>query len=358
MRVPVDAVVPGSRLARPVYGVMGQVLLREGVALTPAFIKRLQELGVLEVYIQGGAPDGEDPISAETRCRAFQMLAQFAADPGRKVPVREVIGKIMDDILARKGVVESIGSISTYDGYTFTHSVDVCALAIGIGITLGLSRQELLDLGTGSLLHDIGKLKIPRNILNKPGRLSPEEYEVIKMHPRLGYETVLKNADVNPVAARTVLEHHERWDGSGYPEGKAGNDIHLFAAICGVADTYSAMTSNRVYRKAVPFHESYEMLLAAGGLWFDFKVIRAFARCIVPYPKGALVELTDGRAAQVVRSNPDHPYVPIVRLLHSGGMLGEEINLQQSKLGIRGALATETTRSLLTCTEERSAPVA
>jgi hypothetical protein len=355
MRVPLAAVSPGTTLSRPIYGVMGQILLREGVKLTARSIRRLQELGVSAVHIDLGIPEPEDPISEHTRCYAHQMLAQLASNLPNKVQVREVVQSILDEILESEAIIQGMNSISTYDGYTYTHSVDVCILGLGIGVKLGLTHNQLVDLGTGCLLHDIGKLSLPSIILNKPGRLTADEYELVKTHPQQGYNLIVANPDVSSQAAQTVLQHHERWNGSGYPLGKSQQEIHPFAAICGVADTYSAMISNRVYRKAVPSHESYEMLLASGGTWFDFKIIQAFAKCVVPYPPGALVELTNGQAALVVRSSPSHPYVPVVRIVGTDVTLMEEIDLQEARIGIRGLLSAAATRRLLGSTEYASA---
>jgi len=349
MRVHISAAEPGNRLSRPVHGVLGQLLLNEGKTLTEKTIMRLQALGVTRVWIEKEDNVNPNPpdalISAETRQRAQQMLQRFAADPRQESTAQEIVGEIVTALDKAQGSLDNMNRLHISD--TYTHSVDVCVLAVGLGMELGLSYHQLHELGVGCLLHDVGKIKIPSWVLHKPAKLSAEEYQIVKQHTRLGYDLVCQNQKVSQAAARPVLEHHERYDGSGYPHGKKGSDISFFAAICGLADVYCAMTTDRIYRAAIAPHEIYEMLLATGDMWFDFGVVQAFARCVTPYPPGSLLKLTDGRAAQVKRRGENHPYVPIVRLVNSEIIASIDIDLSRSKVGILGPLRSEEAQALL-----------
>lgn len=226
------------------------------------------------------------------------------------------------------------------DTYTYTHSIDVAILAIAIGVKMGFHRKKLICLGVGSILHDLGKTKIPNEILNKPGKLTPDEFSIIQKHPVYGYETI-KEHDINRISAEIVLNHHERYNGSGYPNGLHSNEINELAYICAIADVYSAMTADRVYRKALPPHEAYEMIMVSGEINFTPVTVEAFLKCIVPYPVGSIVYLSNGHIAQIYRQNPGLVFRPVVKLLSTG----EEINLGiENNIVIKGLVPQENIR--------------
>ncbi len=339
MIIPLDvAVRQKARLGRPVYGSAGQVLLQQGIVIRESYAKKLRALGISSVHIESEHDEQvEEPVSVNLRIQAAQALKAFGRGEGAKVNIEDLIENIMQDILAFDGIIENMSNIGTYDGYTFVHSIDVCVLAISIGIQLGFSRERLLELGIGALLHDVGKLKVPHNIINKPDKLSDWEFDLVKMHSAHGVVIVKNHKQVNERSTRIILEHHERWDGSGYPHAKMKDDIHRYSVICGIADVYNAMVTDRPYRRGFPSHEVYELLLGAGDSHFEFKVVKAFSRCVVPYPKGSLVMVSDGRAAKVVSSDPDHPYLPIVCFLGKD----EEVSLLQNKLVVKELLPPE-----------------
>lgn len=209
----------------------------------------------------------------------------------------------------------NLSDIRTMDDYTFAHSVNVCILALLTGITLNYSRAALKLLGIGALLHDIGKVCIPLNILNKPGKLTPKEYKEICRHSELGYEMLRQQKGISQVSAQVALQHHERYDGSGYPQGLKGEDIHEFARITGVVDVFDALTADRIYRPAFPNYEAYEMLAAAGNFTHDYKIVEAFLYNIAVYPVGTLVKLNSGDIAVVIGTRRGQSYRPKVKLL-------------------------------------------
>ncbi len=340
IQVPVEiALKSGAKLAKPIYGASGQILLRDGVVLDKRYAGRLQSLGIQSVFIEGGKVKVDEPIAAEVRIKAARALSSVGRGHINKVNLCSIVSEILEDVLSLRGIVDSLSSISTYDGYTYTHSVEVCVIAMSIGLQLGYKRHTLLELGIGGLLHDVGKLKIPYHIISKPGTLNKKELDLVKNHPVLGYEMVKNHSQVSNRSAAMVLEHHERWDGSGYPDGKAGKGIHHFSAICGVADIYNAMTTARSYRPSYPPHEVYELILGLGSTHFDYDVIKAFARCIVPYPRGSLIRTSDLRIAQVVSNDTEHPYLPVVVFLDDPE--DKEVNLLAAGLTVKSAVTLE-----------------
>jgi HD-GYP domain-containing protein (c-di-GMP phosphodiesterase class II) len=181
---------------------------------------------------------------------------------------------------------------------------------------MSYSRNMLIDLGVGSLLHDLGKTKIPIEILNKNGKLTDEEYSIIKKHPELGYKIVQNVKEVNERARAIILEHHERVDGKGYPYGLTGDKISKFSKIACISDVYDAIVSDRVYRKGFAANEAYEFVLGGGGSFFDFDLVNVFRNNFSIYPLGVCVKLSNGIEGFVVGHNKGFTDRPVVRVLY------------------------------------------
>lgn len=330
-------------LAKPVYGSAGQIMLQKSNIITASYAKKLQQLGVYSVHIDGGKDKGSEPVVCDVvRQRAAKVLGTLTLN--QKAEVKEIIEKILSDILYFKGTTDNISNISTHDGYTFTHSIDVCILAISIGYQMNFRQSTLLEIGTGALLHDVGKLKIPSPLINKLGKFEDEEFALMQNHSAIGYELIKNHPQVSNRAAIMVLEHHERYDGSGYPAKKTGVNIHMFSAICAVADVYNAMITNRCYRKAHAPHEAYEYILGLGNTHFEFKVVEAFAKCVSPYPKGMAVRISDGNIAWVMDNKTEHPYLPLV--VYANDDKDRQVNLYKEGKTIIGAVSPEELEKL------------
>jgi len=330
-KVPTYALVPGQKVAHAIYSSDGQLLLNAGVILTEGIIARLRMLGVPALYIDDGLlPDVEvlDVISEETRrdaiVRVRRLLEDVKDGQGRSAVSRvliraqdmiQTVNEIIDQLLSRRALVVNLVDMRTLDDYTFGHCVNVCVLSLLTGITLGYDRPRLFQLGMGALLHDIGKTRVPQEILNKPEPLLPEEFEIIKKHTVYGYEILRQCHGISSVAATVAHQHHERFQGQGYPQRLKGDDIHEFAAITGVADAFDAITADRIYRKAYPAHEAYEMIAGSGDFLFDYRIVRAFLENVAAYPVGTIVELKTGWIGVVVDTPRGQSLRPRVRIL-------------------------------------------
>lgn len=359
-KVSVFYLKPGDRLSRPILGSEGEFLLRRGVILKSNYIQKLIRLGIPSVYVADGLLSDieiEDVISLETRRIAINYLkhimleskkyGRLLVDPGI---MGEVVNKIKNDLLRQKTLMQNLVDLRAQDDYTFAHSVNVCVLALITGITLGYSDEQLTILGKGALLHDLGKIKIPDRILNKPAKLTEDEFTEIKNHPTYSYE-LIKAAKGMDLVALIALQHHESYDGSGYPRGIKGDEFHEYAQIVSIADKFDALTAERIYRKAFLPHEAYEMCAACGDFVIDNRIVKAFLQNIAAYPSGEFVKLTNGYVAVVLDTPKGYSMFPRVRLLFDskGHLLDpfHEVALAEEKgLAVVRVLSEEEIRDL------------
>jgi HD-GYP domain-containing protein (c-di-GMP phosphodiesterase class II) len=345
----------GAHLARDVVsGRAGEApLLRAGRCITGDMRDALLRAGINGVYIDdeiGAGIEIVEAISPETRTAATEglsrALGEIASSRGRELPagavagLEEVVASIAADVSSCEDAAVALADLAAADAYTLQHSIDVTV--VGLLVAKRVFRdygwidfrgdrkftrldEKLTRIGMGLLLHDIGKITIPTPILNKKGKLTPEEWELVRGHPRAGLE--LLSSDLIGAAVKGVVRsHHERWDGSGYPDGRSGSDIYQFARIAAVADVFDAVTSERPYRAAQPPHVGVEIVVEGSGTSFDPEVAEAFGRVVAPYPPGSEITLSDGRMGVVVSVDPEALNLPLVRV--AAGIIGYEIDLR------------------------------
>ena len=230
-----------------------------------------------------------------------------------------LVSDITESVQRNPGVLTSLSRLKHMDDYTYLHSVTVCALMVALGQRLGLADDELRVAGMAGLLHDVGKATIPLDILNKPGKLTPEEFEVIKQHPRAGCDMLAGESGASGEASRDVaLHHHETISGRGYPEGLAGDQISLMARMGAICDVYDAITSNRPYKAGwEPSQAIHSMAGWANAGQFDQRVFEGFVRSVGIYPTGSLVKLQSGRLAVVLEQHPTSALTPRVKVFFS-----------------------------------------
>lgn len=336
----IEDIVPGTRLARPLCDDQGTILLRENYVITEGILDKLKEQKYVGVYIKDES-EGiyiDDVIDEQFRESIAARLEYIVTHNANIAEMEPLITEIVDRIISNGNVVINMNRLRGHHEYTYMHCVNVGILSVSIGVKLDFEREELIQLGAAGILHDIGKKKIPLEILDKPGKLSKEEYDLMKQHAAFGYDMISDNEEFSNISKTAVLQHHERYDGSGYPHGLTGERITLFGRILAVADTYDAMTSDRAYRKAFSPSEAVEFLMGDGNRLYDWQVIESFMKCIVIYPVGAVVELSDGARGVVIRNYSDCVLRPVIREAKGGRIIDLKNNKDYLNVCITGLI--------------------
>jgi HD-GYP domain-containing protein (c-di-GMP phosphodiesterase class II) len=339
-----------ARLARDIMsGRDGGPLLRAGVSLSARFIEHLHKAGIQAAWIDDELGRGIDPvpvISPQTRGLATRALSAVheearravaagrGLDPEATDDLSDVVDAILQEIEEHDAKAVVLADLCGASAYTVQHSIDMTALGLLVGRRLITEHgwldykgerqddrveERLFRLGMGLLLADIGKLAIPESILGKPGKLTEEEWDIVKAHPKAGVKLIRDAGAWCPLVQGCVLRHHERWNGTGYPEGKAGTEVHEMARIAAVADVFDAITSERPFAAAKPAHVGVQTLLAGAGTQFDPVICEVFSRRVAPFPAGVEVELSDGRRAIVVSVPELELDRPVLRVISGPG---------------------------------------
>ncbi|MGE4552695.1 MAG: HD-GYP domain-containing protein, partial [Desulfovibrionaceae bacterium] len=228
---------------------------------------------------------------------------------------RRAVGNVIASVSRNAAALICLANLRQHDDYTYTHCVDVAALAVVYGRYLGIAGEDLVDLGLAGLFHDLGKTRVDRAIIVKPGRLSEAEFAAMKRHPALGRSILEHHAEVPPAVLRAVAEHHERFNGQGYPAGLRHDQISLFGRILALADVFDALTSDRSYRGAMPADKALSLMFGMRDKHFASPDLQRFVKCLGIYPVGSLVRLSDGRLAVVCRHRPHRLLAPVVNVV-------------------------------------------
>jgi putative nucleotidyltransferase with HDIG domain len=230
---------------------------------------------------------------------------------------QKLVEEITDSVSRNPGALISLARLKTADDYTYMHSVAVCALMIALAKQLGLDEEQTRKLGIAGLLHDLGKALMPMEVLNKPGKLTDEEFAIIKTHPEEGYKLLLSSTGADEIALDVVLHHHEKTDGSGYPKRLKDAEISLHAKMGAVCDVYDAITSNRPYKAGWDPAESLRRMAEWANGHFDPTVFQAFVKSLGIYPIGSLVKLKSGRLGLVIEQSPKSLLTPSIKVFYS-----------------------------------------
>ncbi|MDD2585012.1 MAG: HD-GYP domain-containing protein [Syntrophomonadaceae bacterium] len=326
-RLRLEELETGMIVGRSIYSSDSRILLAAGVMLNNNYIHRLRELGIYSVYIKDeltGEIDFPEIISEKTRIKAVRTIKENfgCIEKDRYLNIQQVkdmVEDLISEIITQKEVLFSLMDVNSYDDYTFAHSVNVCLISIIIGISLRYDRIKLTELGIGALLHDIGKTHVDRQILNKKDILTTEEYEEIKRHPEYGFDILRTYQDISLLSSHVAYQHHERWDGTGYPRGIKGKDIHEYARIVAAADVYDALMGDRPYRPPFTVDQAIAEIRQMRGTHLDPRIVGIMIANIAVYPVGSLIQLSTGDIAIVVKVRKLNPTQPVVRVIFTAG---------------------------------------
>ena len=311
---------------------MGRTLIARGAILDDYMIEALMNRGVSGVYTVEGEEDGtteKENISE----KMIEKIEKLKVEDRANVKLTESVKKrvatgiaylynntesddfidatnniandLMKAITDNESIAVDISALKVSDEYTFKHSVDVATMAMIIGKQHGLTEKEVYEIGIAGLLHDIGKTKIPNELLNKAGKLTDEEFLLMKQHALFGYSILKDKKELSDPVLMGVLQHHEKLNGKGYPLGVPEEKIYEYAKIISTADIYDALVTERPYKKAFSPRAAVEMIMAMTDE-LDINVMRSFLDSIILYPVGSTVQLSNGENAKVIENNPKY----------------------------------------------------
>lgn len=344
----------GMVIGRTIWNDNGRPLLQEGVHVTTMLISRLQKLNIHYVYIEDLISKNieiEETVPLKVRHEAIKHIEKSFNSLKNPVDKKSmtycldeqtrhftlIIDDLMNYIFESKEIVTILSDAIIYDKYIYQHSLQVTIYAISIARELGYNAEEIRQIGIGGMLHDVGKMLIPFELLNKPGRLTNDEFEMMKLHARNGFDLLRSLHTISLLSAHCAFQHHERLDGSGYPRGLMDFEIHPYAKIIAVADVFDAVTSNRIYRSKMLPSQGIDILQEGIGILYDERVVNAFKKTISYYVKGSVLLLKDGRRGIVFKQNNTEPSKPWIRIFEENNQIINatyELNLAELDLEV------------------------
>lgn len=317
-------------LAKNVYSAKDQVLLRSGTELDQRHLDKLQAFNIEHLCIWQPLSDelSDEEIQqlkAEENARrtcieAVEIVKQVMSDvrmgDSLDLPkVRQTVSELCTQLIRDDRVLRYIDNLYAYDEYTFAHSIQVSVFTIILGKALHTPRPALEDIGTGGMLHDIGKTRVPLELLNLPRQYTAEEFAIMRNHPQYGEEILRETNGVPEIVIRMAGEHHERYNGTGYFRGLKGDQIHPYSQITALADVYDAMTTTRTYRPALLPQQAVEFLLTGVGSFFNPDLCHLFIKQVAIFPVGCVVQLTNGLIGKILEVDEKLPTRPVVGII-------------------------------------------
>jgi hypothetical protein len=330
----------GMLLGRDMYDAKYALAFKEGVKLSGAQVEAIRKLGFPGVYILDISSDDivSEPLVADRDylnvVKAVETYVGWAprSEAGKHVHVsEEEQRKVVDPVIAslqnrRNLIIETIDT-KPFASYEYFHSAMVMVLSVAIGIKLNIAGTQLYELAVAALLHDIGTAFLPEDILNRPGRLTDEEFELVKQHVKKGYDYLIHSHSLSEAASIGAMQHHENYDGTGYPDGLRRKNISLYGRIIAVADVYDALVSKRSFRAAMYPSQALDIMQQQADRKFDTDIVRALSSIVAPYPPGTIVSLKSGETCIVTQNHPDDLAHPKLRVYDERSAGGRVIDL-------------------------------
>lgn len=326
-----EQIQAGMTLGLPFYGRQFEILLDAGESLDAQKIEIISDLGYSGAYVDDAISQGITPrdiIPREMRVKMVQstmeilLRAERNAESGVITPEKDsgerqkkIIMPVIDTLLEGPRPVVDLIDLKPFAYYNYYHAANSAVLALLLGAEAGLSRARLYELGIAALLHDLGNIFIPKSILNKRGRLTPEEFEIIKSHSQMGFEYLREHFDISTDACMGALQHHENYNGTGYPNKLKKDEISLYARIIAIAEVYDALTSRRPFREEGSPLSAMNYMDENAGILFDPELFELFRGLVAPYPSGCAVRLNDGRRCVVAENYYKDTERPRLRFL-------------------------------------------
>ncbi len=339
--VDVSRLKEGMTLAAPVYcNYSYKVLLPKGTTLNSTHLEKLNKFKAKGYCIIQDS-NNSDEINMDilekvsnTKVRETFLNTYLAGKnlyedvaQGKYIDInqaREAANDLTEQLTCNSNLLAQLATIKIVDEYSFSHMINVAIYAGCFARALNFTHDQVKDICLAGLLHDIGKAKIPQSILKKPGKLTEEEFKIIKKHPEYGYEELIEIQEINEDIQQGVLQHHERINGEGYPYGLKEKEINLISRIISIVDVYDALTSNRCYRKGLLPHEAAETLMGGSSINdFDLELTRIFVKSITLYPIGTEVMLNTGQQAKVIEVPQSFPLRPKIEIIEPGNMISD-----------------------------------
>lgn len=321
----IDRVKPGEILGKSILDYDGRILLNEGTILNPSYINKIKGMGVYYIYVSDtDLTDVEvnDKFLVELKRSAMSSIScimkntLLIKDRKEALEVIKTIEELIQYISENADISKSLNDIQTNNNQRYIHCMEVCIMSVFLGKAMKLKREQLKELGLAAILHDIGMTKLSSKIVEKNGDYSPEEILVLREHPQKGYELLKQNIGISESVLKAVLQHHERMDGKGYPNGLLGYQINKYAKIISVCDMYDLVTNNHNYKKSFRPYDAYELIIGGSSYIFDEEVVFSFKRTFSVYPLGTCVKLSNEVEGYVVKQNGNFPDRPVLRVIY------------------------------------------
>jgi HD-GYP domain-containing protein (c-di-GMP phosphodiesterase class II) len=343
--IPISEAKEGMIVGQTIYGVNGDILVKVGTVITNKYIEKLKSFYWKYIYIDDEYSKNVEikcTITTEVRNKAIQFIKalyltiqtankdEHVMEKYSKVLHNQMqsclgsIDMILDDIITENISLVDVFDVKLLENYKYAHSVNVCIISLVLGKALGLNTYDLYKLGVGAFFHDMGQMFIPLEVLNKEDVYTAADYKIMNQHTELGYRYAKDTFNLPTTSYLAILQHHERFDGTGYPQGKANEEISLYGRIVAVADVFDALTAPKKYREAMTPVNAFKYLINNSGKAFDPKIVKLFISKVSPYPIGFSLELENDTEAIVMENYENKPFNPKLLIFKEGGVLLEK----------------------------------